>query len=187
MLDYAKLFFEIRESPFVKEYPIADGGILKLYYADQKSEKAGKPTLVRTLKKGGGGKEVLYRPNGHSILEVGLKHGRPYGRAKMFDENGVRIFPNTYWFYGIEIKHSYDYFSKLETEEKKLIEEENKALKENKDKNKIAMIQKRYTNRRNKIYDPKDIGIILKYEANILFLERFEKKSLFKKYFGKER
>lgn len=186
-LNYEKLFFEIRGSSFIDEYPTDDGGRLKIYYATQKDKNERKPTLVRTVKKDGEGKEILYGPNGHSILEVGLKHGKPYGRAKMFDENGVQIFPNTYWWYGVEIKNAYDHFSKLEHEEKKLIQKEKKALKQNKDVKKIPLIQNYYEIRKNKIYAPKEIWGVLRLQADISMPTTDERKLFFKKYFPKER
>ena len=185
--NYEKLFFEIRESPFVRECRTGDGGIVKTYYANQEDEKVGKPTLIRVLKKGGGGKEILYRPNGSPILDVGLKHGKPYGRAKMFDEKGCQIFPNTYWYYGIEITCAYGYFGKLEAEEEKLLKQEKEALKKNEDRNKIFTIQRLYTNRINKVYDQKNIGPILRFYASLFAYEKFIKEPLFKKCFAKER
>ena len=90
-LNYEKLFFDIRESSFVNECSTGDGGRLKIYYASQKDKNTGKPTLVRAVKKNGEGKEILYGVKGQPILEVGLKHGKPYGRAKMFDKNGNEL------------------------------------------------------------------------------------------------
>ena len=186
-LNYEKLFLEIRQSSFVSEYCTDEGGRLKLYYATQKDKDAGKPTLVRAVKKAGEGKEILYGTNGRPILEVDLKHGKPYGRAKMFDEKGNRIFPNTYWWYGVEIRNAYDFFSEFEDKEKELIEEEKKAVKQCKDVQEISLIRSHYETLQNKLYAPKKIWHILRFDADMLVPPPDANKRFFSKYFPKER
>ena len=126
--DYQTLFSEIKKSSFIKRYPTSKGA-LEIYYTDQKDMLANKPTLVRTLDKNGKGKEILYSSSGRPILEVNLKYGEPYGHAKMFDEHSVRIFPNTYWYYGQELVSpwSLHHFSIYEDDEKAILEKKRRA------------------------------------------------------------
>lgn len=187
--EYRKLFLEIRKSPFTREHPTADGGTVKEYYTSQAEKMVGRPTLIRTLKKGGGGREFLYDPNGKPILEVKLKHGKPYGRAKMFDENGVQVFPNTYWYYGVELEGAHNELQQEEAREKELIKEKNEALKKNKDPSpeKIYSIEKFYSAQIDKIYASKEVYLLLKIYADLFMPKMSQKKTLLKKYFDKGR
>ncbi|MGN0920083.1 MAG: hypothetical protein ACI4OR_04955 [Alphaproteobacteria bacterium] len=102
---------------------------MEVYYADQKEMLIGKPSLVHCCDKEGHGKEILYAANGKPVLEVNLNAGQPHGRAKMFDENGLRTFPNTYWYHGQEItaRLAATYFSNYEAEEQKIPPQNGKA------------------------------------------------------------
>ena len=117
-----RLFSEIRKSPFVKKY-YTQTGRLEVYFSDLEDYQKGKPTLVRTVNKSGTGKEQLYDSDGKPLLDVELKNGYPHGRARMYDDDGDRIFPNTYWYYGTIVSVSYKHFSEFEDEEKELIKQ----------------------------------------------------------------
>jgi len=128
MSDYKKLFSEIKKSPFIKKY-LTSKGILEVYYTTQEDMAKSKPTLIRTTDKNGKGKELLYAASGKPVLEVNLRCGLPYGRAKMYDENGVQIFPNSYWYYGEEVTSVWalDMFRIYEDEEKQIPKEKTRA------------------------------------------------------------
>lgn len=126
--DYKKLFSEIRNSNFVKRCP-TQNGILELYYSTQEDMLKGKVTLVHCCNRNGHGKELLYGPDGKPVLEVNLRCGKPHGRAKMYDKNSIRIFPNSYWYYGEEITSVWalDHFRIYENEERAIPKEQKRA------------------------------------------------------------
>ena len=119
-MNLMRLFSEIRKSAFLKKYAIKTGR-LEMYFSDFEAYQKGKPTLVRTVNKSGTGKEQLYNSDGKPILDVELRNGRPHGRARMYNQDSIRSFPNTYWYYGVQLAQAYDHFSVFEDEEKKLI------------------------------------------------------------------
>ena len=170
---------------FIKEFPTANGGMLRICY-NRQSETPEKPILVRTVDKNGTGKEIIYQ-DGRVVLEVGLKNYKPYGRAKMYDKDGVQTFPNTYWYYGHEINSGRDFFGQQEKAEKDLLEEEKKELQANTDNDKIHEIQKKYQKLIENIYSEEEIGCNLKIRSLIETGKDSGKRSLLKNFFEKDR
>ena len=125
MSDYRKLFLKIRNSIFIR--PLSPGQEIR--FLNQADKDAGRPPFLHHFSdKQGNGLELLYGSDGKPILEVNLRQGKPYGRAKMYNKDGERTLPNSYWYYDRELDK--DNFYPTEKIEREIRKENQETPKE---------------------------------------------------------
>ena len=124
-MKYKELFLRLRRSPFIRT--LSPGQEIR--FLNQADKDTGRPPFLHHHEdKNGKGVELLYDQKGRRILEVKLKDGKPYGRAKMYDEYGIQTLPNSYWYYGTELEKS-DFYQ-IEEKEREIRKINQKKTKE---------------------------------------------------------
>ena len=166
MTKYEKLFFKIRTFSHKKS---PSPGVILCY--DNKNSKM--PRLIHYETANGEDFERLYGSNGKPVLWVKLKNGKPHGRAKMYNEEGLHIYleaktrpahwkrvPNTYWYEGMEIEgegllNNFKFFE----------EEENQIITKIKQRDNNAIIPEEEL---DKIYETDSFQNILEICASLM-------------------